>query len=148
MREDDLVNKEPRRWDTDERRHGIASGAPLLPHVQRLAEHLRRDGWIAEQPEAHLLPHLRDGSAFQITGEHLRDDGVYEVALDLVSDAKGVNVLREAIRLLSAIAEPGFFVRQVDENTIDCATGVFDGDPPGFASHGHLIRLIINRPGR
>src|SRR5689334_12999396 len=130
MREDALVNTEPRRWDTDERQYGIASGAALLPQAQPLVEHLRRDGWIAEQPEAHLLPHLHEGPAFQITGEHLREDGVYEVSLDLVSDAKGVGVLREAIRLLSAVAEPGFFVRQVDENTIDCATGVFDGDPP------------------
>src|SRR5215212_8647669 len=116
MREDALVNTEPRRWDTDERQHGIASGAPLLPHARLLVEHLQRDGWIAEQPEAHLLPHLSEGSAFQITGERLREDGVYEVTLDLAADIKGVGVLREAIRLLSAIAEPGFFVRQIDEH--------------------------------
>src|SRR5690348_6269845 len=99
MREDARVNNEPRRWDTDERHHGIASGAPLVPHVQRLVEHLRRDGWIAEQPEAHLLPHLRAGSSFRISGEHLRADGVYELTLDPAADLKGVHILREAIRL-------------------------------------------------
>ena len=51
--------------------------------------------------------------------------------------------IRAAIRLLSAIAEPSFLVRQCAADVYECVTGVMPGDPPGFASHGHLIRLLV-----
>jgi hypothetical protein len=137
-------SRERRRWDVDERFTGIASGAAAAPHVQDLLHHTERDGWVTEQPEAHLLPHLRDpGAPFRIVSERLLGDGVYELTVSPAEPSQGIDVLRQAIRFLAAIAEPAFFVRQVDATTIDCATGVLDGDPPGFAAHGHLIRLAI-----
>lgn len=47
-----------RRWDTDERGHGVASGEAFAANVSDLAEAMRDPGWVAEEPELHLLPHL------------------------------------------------------------------------------------------
>ncbi|MFG2000169.1 hypothetical protein ACGFNU_13555 [Spirillospora sp. NPDC048911] len=132
------------RWDIDERFTGIASGAAATPHVRDLLRHTERDGWVAEEPEAHLLPHLRRADApFRIVSERLLPDGVYELTVVSTGPAKKIHLLREAIRFLAAIAEPAFLVRQVDATTIDCATGMLDGDSPVFAAHGHLVRLIV-----
>ncbi|GAA0999200.1 hypothetical protein GCM10009555_099910 [Acrocarpospora macrocephala] len=138
-----------RRWDIDERQTGIADGSAMDPQVQSLLDTMKRDGWVTEEPEAHLLPHLRRacGEDWTLTTEQLLDDGVYEVTLTPTNenkDIKPIEVHRTAIRLLSAIAEPVFFVRQSEPGVFDCVTGVLDGDPPGFRSHGHLVRLILN----
>ncbi|ETK34011.1 hypothetical protein [Microbispora sp. ATCC PTA-5024] len=134
-----------RRWDVDERGTGIADGSAMEPQVTALLDAMRRDGWVTEQPEVHLLPHLRRacGSEWLLIGERLLDDGVYEVTVSLSGDREGVHVHREVVRLLSAVAEPAFYVRQAGPGVFECVTGVLDGDPPGFKSHGHLVRLIV-----
>lgn len=133
-----------RRWDTDERGSGIASGAAMVLPVLNLLAHLERDGWVTEQPEAHLLPRLRsacEASLWRLLDEGLTEDGVWEVKL-AHADGPGPQTYRDAITLLSAVAEAAFFVRQVDEQTYECATGQLEGDGH-FAPHGHLIRLRI-----
>ncbi|NRQ40610.1 hypothetical protein HII36_53705 [Nonomuraea sp. NN258] len=137
---------EPRRWDIDERHTGIADGTAMLPEVERLAEVMRTDGWVTEDPDAHLLPHLRCEPGWEVLAERLLDDGVYEVRARRTAEAAeaaDVKVHRAAIRLLSAIAEPSFLVRRTGDDTFDCVTGVMPGDPPGYRSHGHLVRLIV-----
>ena len=52
-----------RRWDTDERGEGIASGAAFSPNLQELADEMRDAGWVAEEPGVHLLPHLEAACA-------------------------------------------------------------------------------------
>jgi hypothetical protein len=47
-----------RRWDTDERGHGIADGSAFAPGVHRLAEALAEEAWVAEEPDLHLFPHI------------------------------------------------------------------------------------------
>ncbi|GAA3135606.1 hypothetical protein [Streptosporangium carneum] len=142
---------ERRRWDTDDRFTGIASGEALAPAVRQLLTHLGRDGWVTEDPDAHLLPHLRRAcerpdSPWRLTGARLADDGVYVVDLQPLASTTEVAArelsVRDAVRLLATIAETSFFVRQVDETTVDCVTGMHDGDGP-FATHGHLIRLRL-----
>ncbi|WP_214105932.1 hypothetical protein [Acrocarpospora catenulata] len=139
-----------RRWDIDERQTGICDGSAMDPQVHSLLEAMKRDGWVTEEPHVHLLPHLRTacGEDWTLTGERLLEDGVYEVTLTAhpgdQSGTQGIELHRAAIRLLSAIAEPAFFVRQSEPGVFDCVTGVLDGDPPGFRSHGHLVRLILN----
>lgn len=134
-----------RRWDIDERQTGIADGTAMDPQVESLMAGMRRDGWVTEEPEVHLLPHLKKacGETWRIVGDRLLDDGVYEVTLATGEELSGVALHRAAIGLLSAIAEPVFFVRQSEPRVFDCVTGVLDGDPPGFKSHGHLVRLIV-----
>ncbi|MFB9968049.1 hypothetical protein ACFFOP_36360 [Sinosporangium siamense] len=141
---------ERRRWDIDERFTGIATGQALAPAVERLVEHLHREGWVAEDPEAHLLPHLRracgaPGSPWRLLGGRLLDDGVYEVEVAAAAEPAGAGLpIRDALVLLASVAEASFAARQVDEDTIECVTGMLDGDG-AYAAHGHLIRLRIRR---
>ncbi|MEV1178174.1 hypothetical protein [Nonomuraea sp. NPDC049784] len=133
-----------RRWDEDERFTGVSDAAAMLPAVRRLDEMLRTVGWVTEEPEAHLLPHLRRVPGWEVLGERLLDDGFYEVRARPEEELEGIDVQRAVIRLLSVIAEPSFFVRQAGGDVYDCVTGVMPGDPPGiFKSHGHLVRVIV-----
>ncbi|MEV7005387.1 hypothetical protein [Streptosporangium sp. NPDC051022] len=147
---------ERRRWDSDDRFIGIASGKAIAPSVEQLLAHMGRDGWVTEEPDVHLLPRLRqvaDGpdSPWRITGAHLTDDSVYVVDLAPASGADGADrtdgaarglPMGDVLRLLSTIAEAAFFARQIDDRTVDCAMGMLDGDGV-FATHGHLIRLRL-----
>lgn len=134
---------ERRRWDVDERFSGVSDGTAMLPAVRLLEEAMRGDGWVTEQPDAHLLPHLRAAPGWEVLGGRLLDDGVYEVTARPLEHREGVDAHRAAIRLLSVIAEPSFLVRQSAPDVYDCVTGVMPGDPPGYASHGHLVRLVV-----
>ncbi|WP_113702954.1 hypothetical protein [Nonomuraea lactucae] len=134
---------ERRRWDEDERFGGVADGTAMLPVVRRLAEAMREGGWVTEDPDAHLLPHLRAVPGWEVLAERQLGGGVYEVTARPLEPVEGVEAHRAAIRLLSVIAEPSFLVRQSAPRVFDCVTGVMPGDPPGFASHGHLVRLIV-----
>ncbi|MFI7697418.1 hypothetical protein [Nonomuraea sp. NPDC049480] len=48
-----------RRWDIDERYTGVSDAAAMLPAVHQLEEAMRGEGWVTEEPDAHLLPALR-----------------------------------------------------------------------------------------
>ncbi|MGW4476358.1 hypothetical protein [Nonomuraea sp. NPDC004354] len=134
---------EQRRWDDDERFTGVGDASAMRPAVQDLAAVMARDGWVTEDPDAHLLPHLRAVPGWRVVAERLVEGGVYEVAARPDEPLEGIEAHRAAIRLLAAIAEPSFFVRQCGTDTFECVTGVLPGDPPGYATHGHLVRLVI-----
>jgi hypothetical protein len=75
-----------RRWDGDERGHGVTDGAALAPGVQRLLTATTQPDWVAEDPDAHLLPHLRracgqPGSPWTLRSAELRG-GLYRLTLD------------------------------------------------------------------
>src|SRR5436190_13063298 len=59
--DDQLVTT--RRWETDARGHGIASGEAFAGNVRDLAAMMADPDWVAEDPEAHLLPHLQAACA-------------------------------------------------------------------------------------
>ncbi len=68
------------RWDTDRRYNGIADASAMVADVERLLEAMRRPGWVTEDPDAHLLPHLeracaQDGSPWTLLDERLQADG-------------------------------------------------------------------------
>ncbi|PZG03093.1 hypothetical protein [Nonomuraea aridisoli] len=139
--------EERRRWDVDERFTGVGDAAALLPVVEQLAEAMRAEGWVTEEPEAHLLPHLRRAPGWEVLGERLLEDGVYEVRARPAAELRGIALHREVIRLLSVIAEPSFLVRQAGDAVFECVTGVMPGDPPGYRSHGHLVRVVVEPSG-
>jgi hypothetical protein len=50
------------RWEGDDRGRGIATAGQLVPGVGDLLAAFNEPDWVAEQPEAHLLPHARSGA--------------------------------------------------------------------------------------
>jgi hypothetical protein len=142
-----------RRWDTDEVGHGVAGGDALRPELARLDDALAAPDWIAEQPDAHLLPHIRRACETPESGVRLVDWHVEDANLvvDLAVDPTipGGDRRRPPQELLLPIVasfiETSSFVRidgGPDGATLDLATGVLAGDS-AFAPHGHLVRLRL-----
>ena len=138
------------RWDTDTRGVGVASAAGYLPPVHRLVEHMTTDGWVTEDADAHLLPHLLEASAaesspLRIAAHRLLEDGTLELDCTPATGRADLDRFRAAIELLAAVAETSFHVRRIGQTTIECVTGMLDGDGI-FATHGHVIRIRLIGP--
>lgn len=136
-----------RRWDTDERFVGVGDAAGAVPPLERLLDACRTPGWVTEDADAHVGVHLRRacgsaGSPWRWLGDEQLPDGVYVVDLARTA-APEVDSYREAVALLAVIAENAFAVRRVDPRTVECVTGMLDGDGD-FATHGHTVRLRIH----
>ena len=139
-----------RRWDTDTRSGGIGDGGWIAPAVRQLLEALSAPGWVAEEPDVHLLPHLRracddPGSPWTFVGAKLQD-AVYVVTLVWSRPQPRLRQLRaDAVDLIGTVAEGSTFVQQrTTEHEIEYSvtTGMFEGGSP-FAGHGHLLLLRI-----
>lgn len=139
-----------RRWDVDEVGRGIASGRAFAPDVESLLDALRLPDWIAESPEAHLLPHIRratDGeeSPWQIESVVVEDAVLVVTLRWLGSDNERASARGDAFNLIGAFAESTTSVRQQWTGSaleFDIATGQLEGDGQ-FAPHGHLVRLLV-----
>jgi hypothetical protein len=138
------------RWDGDERGRGIADGTAHAPHVRRLLDTMASPGWMAEDPDGHMLPRL--GSACQEAGSpwtllSTRLDGaVFEVALAWDREGSCIGRLRAyAYALIGSVAEgSGHICQHVADGGIfyEVTTGMLDGDS-GFSAHEHLQRLLV-----
>jgi hypothetical protein len=135
-----------RRWDIDERRHGVADGSALAPGVHELVEAIALEDWVAEEPEAHLLPHIRRacvGSPLVLL-DHRLDGPVFHVRLG-AADPRSGEAHAAVFAVLGAFAETATSVRQRGP-VYEIVTGVLDPDTP-FKTHGHLVRLELVRQG-
>jgi hypothetical protein len=132
----------PRRWDTDQRFTGVRDAQEAAPAVRSLVDAMAGDGWVAEEPELHLLPHLRRAAAE--LGIEIRSvetlDGILELAI-----ARGTRGRGEAkalvFSLVGSIAEQSTHVRQEGDEFL-VVTGSIAKDEP-FAAHGHLLRIRL-----
>jgi len=132
----------PRRWDNDERFTGVRDALDAAPAVRALLDAMAQDGWVAEEPEHHLLPHLRRAAAE--LGAEIRSvdtlDGILELAI-----ARGTRGRGEAkalvFSLVGSIAEQSTHVRQEGDEFL-VASGSIGTDEP-FAAHGHLLRIRL-----
>lgn len=136
-----------KRWDTDERFVGVADASGFAAGVEELAELTRRPGWVTEEPEVHLVPHLRDANVagLQVVDCQTRDDGVLLVSAVYHPDGSRRDIRQLAWALLGTIAEPVASVREhSDGETVvfEVVTGIPEGPGP-FASHGHSLRLTL-----
>jgi len=142
-----------RRWDTDERRVGVGDGRAWLAAIASLAVVAERPGWVAEEPELHLLPQIEAAAGagpLTVRRASLADDLAFLVELDWVGPA---DPTRRAVRaalfaLVGAIAETVTLVHEVPAargRTLEILTGERDGDTQ-FAAHGHLVRLVVGIP--
>lgn len=149
-------NGDRRRWDTDDRYRGVADASAFAPPIDELAALARRPYWVAEEPDAHLVPHLREAGAQDTaaTAAGLRlvrttsgADGVLTAELEHPAGASNGDIRRQAFAFIAAIAEPATSVREHrdgDQVRFDIVTGIPDDVGP-FASHGHAIRLIVRQ---
>ena len=134
-----------RRWDTDERGRGVASAEAYLEHADALRAAMVEPDWVAEEPDMHLLPHVR---RFCEASEVLRlddwsiEDGV--LVLDLTTATTSWGARREAVHaLIGTFAEPATLVRELrQDHDFVVVTGVLEGDSV-FAPHGHTVRLRV-----
>ena len=139
-----------KRWDTDDRFVGVADAGVFAASVEELAALARRPGWVAEEPEAHLVPHLRGArvAGLRLLDCRVGEDGVLDVAAEHSPDDSRRDIRQRAWTLIGTIAEPSANVREhrdADAVVFEIITGVPEG-PGQFASHGHTIRLTLLPP--
>lgn len=163
MREKQFADPD-HRWDGDTKGSGVADATWLLHGASEMLEAMARPAWIAEDAEAHLLPHLekwcaRPESPLRVLRTMTAPNGCFEVALEWVGEAGNLSSVRTScFGLVGSIAESGTYIRQrlppgstdVDRGGIgqevvfELATGMLDADTH-FASHGHTVRLRVLR---
>ena len=135
-----------RRWDTDERLTGVGDASEYASAADDLAVLARRDGWVAEEPEAHLVPHLLAGQVvgLRVTETSVGNDGVLTVAVEPTGEAGRRGIRQQAWVLIGTVAETLSSVREYRDGD-DVIFDVVTGEPDGgrFASHGHVLRLIV-----
>ena len=138
-----------RRWDGDERGEGVADARNFARGAASLLDAMQDERWIAEEPELHLLPHLRDACeslSFELVAARTADDGSFDVDLRWLGETKGLGEIRAAIfALVGGFAELATYVRQrTDDDAIvfEVVTGFLNGESR-FDPHGHTLRLSV-----
>jgi hypothetical protein len=144
-----------RRWEDDERGHGVGDAAQLLPGARELIAAFSQPDWVAEQPELHLRPHIeawcqRD-ERLLLVGDHTDDADVYILDFEWRGANRSVGEARAAVfALLGSIAESATYVRQRrvngDGSTLRLRFEVGTGElaPDGkFAPHGHVLVIDV-----
>jgi hypothetical protein len=143
-----------KRWDTDDRHTGVADASAFAPAIEELAALARRPGWVTEDPESHLVPHLQEAGVpgLRVLGYQPDGDGVLHVTAEYhEGDSRG-EIRRHAWALIATVAELATSVRERSDGDGDGGTIVFDvvtGIPENagrFATHGHTIRLTLMPP--
>ncbi len=139
-----------KRWDTDDRFTGVSDASAFAADVEELAGLARRPGWVAEEPEIHLVPHLRGAevAGLRLSGWHTAEDGVLEAVAEYRAGESRSALRRQAWALLGTIAEPAASVRERpdgDSVIFEVVMGIPDGGH--FASHGHTVRLTLRPAG-
>jgi hypothetical protein len=135
-----------RRWDTDDRFTGVADASAFAAAIDELAALARCAGWVAEEPEAHLVPHLRTGhvAGLRLAGWSTGEDGVLDAVAEYRPGSNRHGLRRQDWALIGTVAELAASVRErADGDTImfEVVTGI-----PGnghFATHGHALRLTL-----
>jgi hypothetical protein len=148
------VERDRRRWEGDTNGIGVADGSAFRPNLDSLAASMSKAGWVAEEPETHLLPALLE--RLQVGDLRLRFVRSYVADATLVVElaagsGRPADIRRDAFALLGVVAESATMVREVASpdtaggRRFEVATGSLDGDSQ-FAGHGHLLRLVVATP--
>jgi hypothetical protein len=145
------VSERRPRWDTDTRRIGVADGRAWRPTIATLSELVEEDGWVAEEPDVHLLPHLAAAASatgrLRISGATTQPSGEFVVDLEWIGDpAADRRDRRIALyTLVGTIAETVTVTREPAMSAgreLEMLTGGPLGESP-FGGHGHTVRLRL-----
>ena len=137
-----------RRWDDDERGRGIASAGPFAPGAERLLASMREPDWVAEDPQLHLLPHLRrvaEREGWSVEQVEV-EDAILVVDVRLPAGASRQELRIAGFALAGAFAEELSFLeerRDGDVVRLEVVTGMPDGSG-SFGPHGHTVRLRLS----
>jgi hypothetical protein len=136
-----------KRWDTDDRFTGEADATSFAPAIDELAALARRPGWVTEDPENHLVPHLQDAGVpgLRVLGYQPDGDGVLHVTAGYDAGGSRGQIRRHAWALIATVAELATSVRERDDGdtiVFDIVTGIPE-NAGRFATHGHTIRLTL-----
>jgi hypothetical protein len=142
-----------KRWDGDDRGAGVANAGALVPGASELLLAMGLSGWVAEEPETHLLPHLVETCSsleFALLGAAVDETGTFVVRLRWTGPWPGPAAIRAAVfGLIGSVAESCCYVRQHPPGDRSAAPLVFDvctGSVAGdsrFEPHGHTLRLSV-----
>lgn len=140
-----------RRWDTDDRFTGVADASAFAAAADELVTLTRLPGWVAEDPDLHMVPHLDDsgtaGPGLRLLDVSTGDQGVLNVAAEHQPGASRRDIRKQAWTLIGTVAE---LLASVSEHTQDdrVVFEVVTGVPAGghFATHGHTLRLTVYPP--
>ena len=143
----------PPRWDPDDRGIGVGDAHAHLERLDALRAAATEEGWVAEEPDAHLLPHIRrhveDGAPWIIDGTATEPDGTFVVDLRWTGVADDQAAIHVAVfALIGVIAEGMTAIAEVpapEGIAFEVVTGLL-ADQTQFASHGHTLRLRIDGP--
>ena len=142
-------SEDRRRWDTDERFTGVGDASEFASAADDLSALARRPGWVAEEPEAHLVPHLLAGApaGLRVIETSVGADGVLDVRAEPAGTDGRRGLRQQAWVLIGTIAETLSSVRERRDGD-NVVFEVITGEPDGgrFASHGHVLRLTVRIP--
>jgi hypothetical protein len=137
------------RWDGDERGRGMADAASFAPGATELVDAMATAGWVAEDPDTHLRPHLERACRslpLELRASRFSSDGTYDVDLAWRGDGESTDAIRAAVfALAGSVAETASYVRQRrDDGTLvfELVTGII-GDDAHFSPHGHAVRFRV-----
>jgi len=143
---------ESRRWEDDERGRGAASASHLTAGVEALLAAMAEPDWVAEDADAHLMPHIRAaaGDTARVVSAEVNDAGELVVEVELGGPAPEdgrFNANRRAIAfgLIGRFAETGTYVEELEIDggaEFVVVTGMLEGTTP-FLPHGHTVRLRV-----
>ena len=140
-----------RRWSDDERGRGVTDANASVPAIQELATLAATPEWVAEEPERHLLPGLReriDISGLSLDSAEVQADGSLRIGL-----SSGTKLSRREIRqsvwsILGGAVEMTTHVNETSSDgkvAFDVVTGLPPSDGP-FTTHGHTLRIEVSQP--
>jgi hypothetical protein len=142
------------RWDPDPKGIGVGDASAMLPVLDALRAQATEPGWVAEEPEHHLLPHLTAAVAstgrLRIVSAVSDEAGRYVVDLAWTddSDPDGHGLRPALFALVGAIAETATVISEAPGargRELEVVTGSLPPATP-FASHGHTLRLRVVDP--
>ena len=137
----------------DELQRGVTDAGRFVPYMAALLRAAQESGWVAEEPDRHLLPNLIAQFDAAAAGLALTSWQIDVGALVLtLSRPEGISAreTRSAIfRLVGSVAESATFIREFVEpgsRRYEICTGTLAGDG-AFASHGHILFIVVREPG-